>query len=222
MATTGQPVAKNPDVVRMRELITDDPLSWDQAWKQNVTPWDAGEIQPPLREVTQSGEVAFARTGRALVPGCGSGYDAIYISSELGLETLAIDISPLAVANASKNIPEGLKVRFEVHDFFSFKVPDDERFDLIYDYTFFVAIPPSRRPEWGAQINSLIKPGGHLITLVFPIDPETDVGPPWFVRPEHYLAPLGDGWERVVDRVPTSSSPAHVGKERLIVWRKLE
>ncbi|KAJ6571834.1 S-adenosyl-L-methionine-dependent methyltransferase [Mycena capillaripes] len=214
-------VAANSDRARIREIITDDPHSWDQAWNQNVTPWDAGEFQPPLREVTKSGEVAFPTSGRALVPGCGSGYDAIYISSELGLNTLAIDISPIAVKNASKNIPDGLNTRFEVHDFFSFTVPDSEKFDLIYDYTFFVAIPPSRRPEWGSQMNSLIKPGGYLITLVFPLDPETDVGPPWFVRPEHYLAPLGDGWEKVVDRVPTSSSSAHVGRERLVVWKKL-
>ncbi|KAJ7336407.1 S-adenosyl-L-methionine-dependent methyltransferase [Mycena albidolilacea] len=211
----------NPIRAKIREIITDNPHSWDDAWKQNVTPWDAGAIQPPLREVTQSGEVVFPKTGRAFVPGCGSGYDAIYISSELGLDTLAIDISPIAVANASKNIPDGLNTRFEVQDFFSFSVPDDEKFDLIYDYTFFVAIPPSRRPEWGTQMNSLIKPGGYLITLVFPLDPETDVGPPWFVRPEHYLGPLGGGWEKVVDRIPTASSPEHVGRERLVVWKKL-
>jgi len=201
--------------------VNENPHSWDEAWKQNVTPWDFGAIQPPLREVTQSGEVTFPKTGRAFVPGCGSGYDAIYLSSELGLDTLAIDISPIAVKNASKNIPDGVKTRIEVQDFFSFSVPDDEKFDIIYDYTFFVAIPPSRRPEWGTQMNSLIKPGGYLITLVFPIDPETDVGPPWFVRPEHYLGPLGDGWEKVVDRVPTVSSETHVGRERLVVWKKL-
>lgn len=76
------------------------------------------------------------------------GHDAIFISSELGFDTLAIDISPVAVKNASKyihllrsctaktilrNIPDGLKVRFEAHDFFSFT--DAEKFDLVYDYT---------------------------------------------------------------------------------------
>jgi hypothetical protein len=70
-------------------------------------------------------------------------------------------------------------------------------------------------------MNSLIKSGGYLITLVYPLDPETDVGPPWFVLPEHYLAPLGDGWEKVVDRIPTRSSPTHLGRERLVVWKKL-
>ncbi|KAJ7749338.1 S-adenosyl-L-methionine-dependent methyltransferase [Mycena maculata] len=213
--------ANRSQMTKLREIITDDPHTWDQAWVENVTPWDVGVSQPPLREVVQSGEVAFPTRGRAFVPGCGSGHDAIFLSSELGLDTLAIDISPVAVKNASKNIPADLNVRIEAHDFFSFAVPDSEKFDLIYDYTFFVAIPPSRRHEWGTQMNALIKPGGYLITLVFPLDPEQDFGPPWFVRPEHYLAPLGDGWEKVVDRIPTSSSPTHIGRERLVVWKKL-
>ncbi|KAJ7236165.1 S-adenosyl-L-methionine-dependent methyltransferase [Mycena rebaudengoi] len=214
------PLDANPRA-KLREIVTDDPQSWDKAWIQNLTPWDAGEFQPALQEIIQSGEVNFPRIGRAFVPGCGSGYDAIYISSELKLDTLAIDISPTAVRNASKNIPEGLKTRFEVRDFFSFRISDDQKFDLIYDYTFFVAIPPSRRLEWGSQINSLIKSGGYLITLIYPLEKKTDVGPPWFVRPEHYLEPLGEGWEKVVDRVPTTSSETHVGRERLVVWRKI-
>ncbi|KAJ7076112.1 S-adenosyl-L-methionine-dependent methyltransferase [Mycena belliarum] len=206
---------------KLRAIITDDPYTWDEAWKQNLTSWDAGDIQPPLREIVQSGEIAFPKTGRAFVPGCGSGYDAKFISSELGWDTLAIDISTIAVQNAAKNIGPGSLARVEVHDFFSFAVPESEKFDLIYDYTFFVAIPPSRRPEWGSQMNALIKRGGYLITLVFPLDTETDVGPPWFVRPEHYLAPLGGDWEKVVDRVPAVSSSSHVGREHLVVWKKL-
>ncbi|KAJ6631194.1 S-adenosyl-L-methionine-dependent methyltransferase [Mycena sp. CBHHK59/15] len=214
-------IATLPEMAKLRAIITDDPHTWDQAWNQNVTPWDTGDIQPPLREVLRSEEVKFPTSGRAFVPGCGNGYDAIFIASELNLDTLAIDISRTAVNSASKNIPEGLNTRIEVRDFFSFKVPEDEKFDLIYDYTFFVAIPVSRRQQWGDQMNALIKPGGYLITLVFPLDNETDAGPPWFVRPEHYLKPLGDKWEKVFDRVPTTSSPTHVGRERLVVWKKL-
>ncbi|KAK7046729.1 S-adenosyl-L-methionine-dependent methyltransferase [Favolaschia claudopus] len=218
MVTSTQPTTV---MAKVREIITDDPHSWDEAWKQNLTPWDFGRIQPPLKEVTQSGELALPTHGRAFIPGCGSGHDAIYIASELGLDCLAIDVSTIAVQNASKNLSDSVKARFEIQDFFSFSVPDDQKFDLIYDYTFFVAIPPPRRAEWGKQMNNLIKPGGYLITLVFPLDPESDVGPPWFVRPEHYLAPLGDGWEKIVDRVPKCSSETHVGRERLVVWKKL-
>lgn len=60
-----------------------------------------------------------------------------------------------------------------------------------------------------------------MITLVYPLDPQTDMGPPFFVRPEHYLEPLGVGWEKVYDKVPTLSVPSHVGRERMVVWKRL-
>lgn len=59
------------------------------------------------------------------------------------------------------------------------------------------------------------------MTLIFPLDPPQDYGPPWFVRPEHYLEPLGDGWEKVIDKIPEVSSPTHTGRDHLVVWRKL-
>ena len=37
-------------------------------------PWDAGQIQPPLKEVIESSSngIQWPRQGAALVPGCGS------------------------------------------------------------------------------------------------------------------------------------------------------
>jgi hypothetical protein len=90
------------------------------------------------------------------------------------------------------------KVTFEVRDFFELAVTDEEKFDVVYDYTyvnhqtthmlfsdrvfrFFVAIPPNTRPAWGSQMCKLVKPGGYLITLVFPIDEPKLEGPPFMV-----------------------------------------
>lgn len=67
----------------------------------------------------------------------------------------------------------------------------------------------------------LVKPGGYLITLVFPIDPPVDHGPPWYVRPSHYVEILGNGWEKVWDKIPAQSAPSHVDRERMVVWKKL-
>ena len=67
----------------------------------------------------------------------------------------------------------------------------------------------------------LVKPDGFLITLVFPIDPESGNGPPFYVRAEHYEEVLGDGWEVVVDKVPGDSIESHKGRERMIVRRRL-
>lgn len=88
--------------------------------------------------------------------------------------------------------------------------------------SFFVAIPPPRRVDWARQMAKLVKPGGFLITLVFPIiDPDTGTGPPFYVRAEHYREVLGDGWEVVVDKIPEVSLETHKGRERMIVRRRL-
>jgi hypothetical protein len=89
-------------------------------------------------------------------------------------------------------------------------------------HSFFVAIFPSLRADWGRQMISLIKPGGFLVTLVYPLDPWTESGPPFYVRPQHYIEVLGEGWEKVLDIVPAVSSETHVGRERLVVWKKKE
>ncbi|KAF8559025.1 S-adenosyl-L-methionine-dependent methyltransferase [Imleria badia] len=216
----------NKDLVR---LIKESPASgWDDAWKIGLTPWDSGDAQPALRDLILSNELDLPKVGRALIPGCGRGYDATCITSHLGLDVLAIDISSTAVQAArdrfdrsSSGVP-GTKVSFEVADFFEFSVPDGQRFDLIYDYTFFVAIPPVLRSDWGKQISALLRPGGYLITLVFPLNlPVDESGPPFFVKPEHYVDVLGEGWEKVLDKIPENSIPRYVGRERLVVYRKL-
>ncbi|ESK88092.1 thiol methyltransferase 1 [Moniliophthora roreri MCA 2997] len=204
---------------RLRKLIDpQDASSWDEAWKQSITPWDAGQSQPPLVQLFQSNEVDLATNGRAIVPGCGAGYDAIYLAS-VGFDVIGLDISETALEKAKSLTPSELKnkVQFQSANFFDLK---DEKFDLIYDYTFFVAIHPMLRSSWGSQMRSLIKPGGYLITLIWPIAPYTDQGPPYYVRPEHYPEVLGDDWEKVLDREDWSAEDRK-GNERLIVWRRV-
>jgi len=74
----------------MRKLVdVNQPSSWNNAWsvsiqssspitnrfirEAKVTPWDAGEIQPPLREAIEVNvdKVQWPEAGKALVPGCG-------------------------------------------------------------------------------------------------------------------------------------------------------
>jgi methyl halide transferase len=86
---------------------------------------------------------------------------------------------------------------------------------------FFVAIPPSRRDEWGHQMSALVKPGGFLITLVYPLNPFREDGPPYYIQPEHYIEALGQNWEKVIERVPEESIPSHIGLEYLMVWKNL-
>ncbi|KAK1230722.1 hypothetical protein PQX77_006172 [Marasmius sp. AFHP31] len=213
---------------RVHATLSDDPHTWNELWKENLTPWDCGQYQPPLKKFLESEELNLPATGKALVPGCGTGYDAVLIGAVIGCEVLGLDISSSAVEKARIHLASQQdatltsKVQFHDANFFDLNPSEDkDKYDLIYDYTFFVAIPPTLRPSWGTQMNKLVKPHGHLITLISPMDDHDEGGPPYYVRPEHYPEVLGDGWQKVHDQEPDNSLPRLIGKQRLVVWRKL-
>ncbi len=93
-----------------------------------------------------------------------------------------------------QNIPGTNRVEVKLMNFFDIKPEnDDEKFDFVYDYTFLCALDPSVRVDWAAQMASIIKPGGELFTLIFPITTKVG-GPPFAVTLDLYsslLLPVG-------------------------------
>ncbi|KAM0747155.1 S-adenosyl-L-methionine-dependent methyltransferase [Meredithblackwellia eburnea MCA 4105] len=153
--------------------------AWEKMWQEQTTPWDASGIQPALKDLVENGwakvgvdwsDLASGGEGKALVPGCGRGYDVLYLASK-GFQAVGADISATAIAAArehyaSQHSPPPT-VTFEQVDFF--KDLPEAFYSLAYDYTFFCAIPPSMRSEWAKAYAKTIRPGGVLITLMWPI-----------------------------------------------------
>ncbi|PFH46133.1 hypothetical protein AMATHDRAFT_8160 [Amanita thiersii Skay4041] len=224
-------VHRGVERAEMEKLIRaggdDAKVGWDSVWKARITPWDIGASHPALQEVVEEGEINFPKGSdkKALVPGCGSGYDVVYLATQLGVHATGLDIAPTAIERAislASTLPDAAikeRISFKGEDFFRLNLKGE--FDLIYDYTFFVAISPTMRSEWGRQMANLIKPGGYLITLAFPIEPKRDVGPPFYVRPDHYDEPLGDAFKKVYDNVPKRFPPGREGKQHMMVWQKV-
>ena len=64
-----------------------------------------------------------------------------------------------------------------------------------FPFRFFCALHPTMRQDWARTWAKLIKPGGYLVTLEWPIRPDDKTGPPWPVSPQIYsdlLVPLGE------------------------------
>ena len=40
----------------------------------------------------------------------------------------------------------------------------------------------------------LVRPGGYLISLVYPMDPFVENGPPFYVGQNHQAEALGEAW----------------------------
>lgn len=195
-------------------------MTWENAWREGRTGWDAGGSPPALVELAGSGTLP---EGRALVPGCGAGYDVLTLASERRT-VIGLDVAPTAASRFEqlrheRGVPE-TQARLVVADFFDFA--PDARFDLVWDYTFFCAIAPDRRQAWGRRMAEFIAPGGLLVALVFPVVPGAppDRGPPYAIHPDDVRAALGDAFDELsVDKV-AESHPGREGKELLARWRR--
>lgn len=140
---------------------------------------------------------------------------------------VGLDLAPLAIEQANQLLlkhaqPHSARIEFHVQDFFAYEPSD--LFDFVFDYTFFCAIPPSLRVSWACQMKKLIKPGGHLLTLMFPLGESRDIGPPFGVSLEEYQSLLCDepgGFERMGEPwVSSKSHPNRQGREKGALWRR--
>ncbi|KAG0340559.1 hypothetical protein BG004_006356 [Podila humilis] len=196
---------------------------WNELYRREFHPWDKGVPSPALIEVIEQKPIKdqIPKTGNVLVPGCGLGNDVFYLSSS-SRKAYGLDISPIAVQmckdiQTEKGIPAS-QAEFIAGDFFNFETPSGG-FQLVYDYTFFCAIHPERRPAWAARMAEIIaKKDGVLITLMYPLGPR-EGGPPYTVSVDTYHSFLDSNFECLLVDDCTSFA-ARAGHEKIGVWRR--
>ena len=151
-----------------------------------------GGPSPALLKLIAEGSIP---KGRALIPGCGRGYD-VYALAERERIAVGLELSSTAVeaAAACPTKPQCTAVenaRIINQNFFD--LDELEKWDFIYDYTFLCALDPSIRTQWASKMAALVKPGGMLLTIIFPIT-KKDGGPPFEMSLEivqSLLVPVG-------------------------------
>jgi SAM-dependent methyltransferase len=193
------------------------PVDWQQAWKEGVTPWDAGASPPALRSLLDRDAVP---AGRILVPGCGTGYDLATLARS-DRQVVGIDLSEdarSAFLAAHPDLPGS--VVYEVTDFFSYAPAGG--FDFVWDYTFFCALDPAQRSSWSQTMERLVKPEGVLATLLFPFeDPISGTqGPPWPINAGMVRGYIDAAFEELETAAVEHTHPGREGKERLALWRR--
>ncbi|KAI0505969.1 S-adenosyl-L-methionine-dependent methyltransferase [Xylaria bambusicola] len=217
-------------------------FQWNKCWETKCTPWDRGGPSMALHDLLKEnplGIIQLPTEGspkRALVPGCGRGHDVLLLSS-FGYDVYGLDVSSQALdearQNAERALSEGLykieastrgAINWTCQDFYAEEWKDvPTPFDLIFDYTFFCAMPPPLRPAWASRMKSLLRPGGRLVCLEFPSEKKaSEPGPPWAAPPREYLGylsnpgaqPPTDEHGGVVEGLAESVSPG--GLKRLV------
>lgn len=197
-----------------------DSAGWGERYRAADTPWDLGGAHPELlaRLAEELAVPKDARAGRrALVAGCGRGHDALALS-DAGWRVIAVDFVDPSGGELDRRLRER-GGEFRRADALSLDV--DAPFDLIFEHTFFCAIDPARRADWGSSMRRALAVGGRLAALVFPVDkPEAEGGPPFGVSVAQIQAALGADFELAVDEAARRTVSRRTWPERWAVWRR--
>ncbi len=187
-----------------------EPIFWDERYASGTTPWDFGGVPSNLSAYMTGPR--RPKTGRILVPGCGSAHE-VKLFAAAGLDVTAIDFSPRAVERAREVVGPALAPRVVEADFFTHPFKDGE-FDLVYERTFLCSLEPDLREAYRRRIAQLLKPRGLYFGYFFYKKTDPADGPP------HGLA-WGEGDELfskhfllLKDDPVEDSLPLFAGRER--------
>ena len=223
---------------------------WNALWTQKFTPWDRDLPSPALVDTLNQkadlfgprSEKATARR-RALVPGCGRGYDVLLFASH-GYDAYGLDAAETAIESARtlqaeqgndetkypvrSSLGRGV-AEFVTADFFKDDFLENiggGSFDVVYDYTFLCALPPDLRAKWAKRMSQLLAPEGRLVCLEFPLGKDPKLGgPPHGLTSELYEELFkSPGREVQYDAAGWVSPDSQVGVsgdalERIAHWR---
>lgn len=197
----------------------DERYDWAGHYQAGDTPWDLGAPHPELSQRLSDGELAPPEPGaRALVPGAGRCHDAQALARR-GWAVTALDLVPAAgEAQAAELLRRG--GAFVAADALEFAAP--EPFSLVWDHTFFCALPLGLRAAWGRRVAHLVAQGGRYAALVFPTGkPAEEGGPPFGMSADDLRAALGDAFELESDRPVQRAVARRTWPERLALFRRV-
>ena len=189
---------------------------WTDRYRSEDTPWDLGEVSPPLKEYFDS----ISKRGlKILVPGAGSGHEVQYLHQIGFSEVFYLDFSPEAARKFSQNHPTFPPSNIFAGDFFQ----QSGSYDLIVEQTFFCSFHPGKelRSRYAEKAAELLKPAGKLIGLWWNFPLEKDqTSPPYGGSMEEYCDLFQPYFSNVRFFPCRNSHPSREGKEYFAIMEK--
>ena len=134
---------------------------FNSAYK-GIPPWDIGRPQKEFIRLAEDGEIS----GRVLDVGCGTGENALYLTS-LGFEVWGIDAASSAIRKSKEKAKKrGLTANFLVSDVLKLQLLQN-KFDTIIDCGLFHVFSDEERPIFAANLSSALYTGGKYFMLCF-------------------------------------------------------
>ena len=193
------------------------PQFWEDLYQTNYDKWDLREATPIFKKLANE-----LPLGRVCIIGCGRGYDAIEFAKK-GFQVTAVDFAPSAISSL-KNMANLMDVSLEIirKDIFDLLPEYHNSFDYVLEQTCFCAIHPSRREEYEITVKGILKMGGHLVGLWFPLDKDfAEEGPPYGTSIEEVKSTFDSGWEIIKEEFSEYSIKPRKGREKLVVFKRI-
>jgi SAM-dependent methyltransferase len=194
------------------------PEAWNERYQSADTPWDLSGPTPEFTRLIQEGRLP--PKGRVLVPGGGRGHDAI-LFAQRGYEVDLVDFAPKALEAALAEASRHKATVFAYcQDFFGLPSLPYHRasYDILLEYTFFCAIDPALRKKYVEAAAALLKPGGVLAGLFFPLETNKP-GPPFLVSEKEVRELFAPSFELMIEK-PRASVKPRDGREFLGLFRR--
>jgi SAM-dependent methyltransferase len=191
--------------------------AWDQ-WYQRRDhrrmPWYSSKPSPWLVRATH--DEYFLPASSILDVGCGTGTNVLWLARR-GFRTFGVDISPTAIAIASRRAQRG-KVMADFRVASADRLPFGRRsFDGALDAGCFHSLPFRLRAPYARELSRVLRPDARFLLTWIPREVRTRLGPPhrpsleetaavfepWFVFAKvHWFASgTPDGWKVFRERL---------------------
>jgi SAM-dependent methyltransferase len=201
----------------MRMASVDAPEFWEERYAQGEDGWETGRAHPSLVHWI---DTTPPPPGRIAVPGCGRGHDVRFLAGR-GYDVVGFDFAPVAIAEArALATREGVTTRFEQDDVFTLPTRYPHAFDGVWEYTCFCAIDPRRRAEYVDVLAAILRPGGWLLAVFFPMR-SYGAGPPYPVARDEVRRLLVPHFRVERELAPPVPVPRRLGQEWMLFARRV-
>ena len=167
---------------------------FNRLYETGETPW---ELSRPDKDMIRWVQDRPILPCKALDIGCGTGFNAIWLSQR-GFEVTGADFSPLAVGQARENAAKaGRDIRFFELDFRSQNTGDDN-FMFLFDRGCFHSFDaPSQRSAFARNAHGHLGKNGLWLSFLGNADaPPRDTGPP--MRSALDIATAAEPWFEIL------------------------
>lgn len=168
---------------------------FDQMYR-GTPPWEIGRPQGAVVDLERAGHLH----GRVLDVGCGTGENAIFLTSR-GHEVVGVDMSGIALARArAKAEQRDIHPNYTQADVFMLGDLGGP-FDTVLDCGFFHALTDEGRENYLDIVGQNLRTGGTLVVIAFS-DREPSIGGPRRVSRDDLVAWVKErAWVESIDEV---------------------